>query len=274
MSSAQREPEALVVTSADGTLIAGERRGAGPAVVIVDGALCHRGFGPTRAIARELASSFTTYSYDRRGRGGSGDTQPYRPELEYDDLAAVIASAGGEAAVVALSSGGALAARAAAAGVRMRGLAIYEAPFVGVHERQGRPMDYVGDLSRYLERGDRGAAVRYFMVDVVEQPAFSIVIMRTIPGLWRSLTAVAPTLIYDSHIMGDYRVPTRELASIQVPALVLGGGKAAPDMAGAVQELGSAIPTAEVRILPKQTHQVKPRVLADAVRPFLLGSFS
>jgi pimeloyl-ACP methyl ester carboxylesterase len=161
--------------------------------------------------------------------------------------------------------------QAAASGVKMRRIAVYEAPYVGVHERDGRPMDYVGDLESRLARGDRGAALRYFMVDIVGQPAFSLVIMRVIPNLWGSLTSVAHTLVYDSRLMGSYRVPA-ELGAVTVPTLVLGGGKAEPDMADAVARVAATVPASELRILPGQTHQVKNSAIAPVLIEYFGGN--
>jgi len=127
------------VTSKDGTIIAYETVGSGPALVLVDGALCYRDFGPCRSLANHLADRFTVYFYDRRGRGESGDVQPYAPEREIEDLAAVISAAGGDAFVTGLSSGGGLALLAAASGVPMKKLASYEAPFVGQVVIKGKP---------------------------------------------------------------------------------------------------------------------------------------
>jgi pimeloyl-ACP methyl ester carboxylesterase len=105
------------VRSKDGTTIAYERSGNGPALILVDGALCSRAFGPSQKIAPLLARQFTVYAYDRRGRGGSGDTPPYSPAREVEDLAALIEVAGGSAVLLGLSSGGALSLEAAASGL-------------------------------------------------------------------------------------------------------------------------------------------------------------
>src|SRR4051794_6315211 len=118
------------VTSADGTSIAYEVAGAGPAVILVDGAMCHRSGGPMRPLAALLRSRFTVYAYDRRGRGDSGDTAPYAVAREVEDLAALVEAAGGAACAYAISSGGALVLAAVAAGVPLTRLAIYEPPFL------------------------------------------------------------------------------------------------------------------------------------------------
>ena len=118
------------VISKDGTRIAYERMGSGPAVVLIDGALCSRAFGPMPKIAALLKDHFTVYLYDRRGRGESGDTQPYSKAREVEDIGALVQAAGGAAFAVGLSSGAALALEAAASGLPLRKLAVYEPPFV------------------------------------------------------------------------------------------------------------------------------------------------
>src|SRR5262245_42753154 len=117
------------VTSKDGTTIAYEKSGQGPAVVLVDGALCYREFGPARGLAKLLEPNFTVYIYDRRGRGESADTTPYAVEREIEDLDALINAAGGSALVYGISSGAALAMHAAVAlDGKFKKLAMYEAP--------------------------------------------------------------------------------------------------------------------------------------------------
>ena len=150
------------VTSADGTPIACDRSGAGPAVILVDGALCRRAFGPSKKIADALSHAFTVYTYDRRGRGDSGDTTPYATAREVEDLAAVIAHAGGSAALVGLSSGAALALEAAASGLPVTKVVAYEPPYVD-HDGRGRELPHRAALEERLRQGDRGAAVAYFM---------------------------------------------------------------------------------------------------------------
>jgi pimeloyl-ACP methyl ester carboxylesterase len=257
------------VTSKDGTTIAYETVGSGPALVLVDGALCYRDFGPCRSLANLLADHFTVYFYDRRGRGDSGDVQPYAPEREFEDLAAVIDAAGGDAFVVGFSSGGGLALQAAAAGVPMKKLASYEAPFVGQVVVKGRPIDAVAELKALLARGDRGGAVAFFMVKVVGGPAFLPLMMKLMPKVWKQLQGVAHTLPYDTELMHGFVVPVATLKKITVPTLVMGGGKAKPNMVAAVQGVADAIPGSAHRTLPGQTHQVKD----EAIAPELIAFF-
>ena len=256
------------VQSADGTTIAYEKVGTGPALVLVDGALCSRDFGPCRSLANHLADKFTVYFYDRRGRGGSGDIPPYAPGREYEDLEAVIRAAGADAYVLGFSSGAALALQAAASGVLMRRLASYEAPYVGRTEVNGVAPDHLSHLNGLIAKGDRGGAVGYFMVKIVGGPAFLPIMMRMMPKAWKQLKAVAHTLIYDTTVMDGFTVPTATLATITVPTLVMGGSKAKPNMAAAVAGVAHAVPGAVHRILEGQTHQVKDEAIAPALIEF------
>ena len=257
-------------TSQDGTTIAYETIGTGPALVLVDGALCYRDFGPCRSLAEHLKDRFTVTFYDRRGRGESGDTQPYSPEREYEDLAAVIAAAGGDAYVLGFSSGGALALQAAASGVPMRKVASYEAPYVGINPKKGRTPDYLADLEALLGRGENEKAVGYFMVDMVGGPKFLPLMFKLMPKALTQLKAVAPTLTHDARVMGTFTAPAATLAKVTVPALVMGGSKAKPNMAKAVADVAAAVPGSIHKTLPGQTHQVKDEAIAPELVAFFV----
>jgi pimeloyl-ACP methyl ester carboxylesterase len=257
------------VTSKDGTSIAYDVVGSGPAIVLVDGALCYRHFGPMSGIAAQLQSRFTVYTYDRRGRGESGDTRPYAPDREVEDLAALIDAAGGSAMLVGVSSGGGLTLRAAAAGLDIPRLAIYEAPYM-VSSARKAPDDMAGQLDRFLAADDRAGALRFFMVDMVGAPAISMLFMRMMRGPWGQMQAVAPTLPNDARVMGDNFTPDLEaFAGIAVPALVMRGGKAPRWMTDATELLAKTLPRSTYKVLPKQTHQVKPEVIAPELVEFL-----
>jgi len=257
-------------TSKDGTRIAFERSGSGPLLVLVDGALCSRDFGPGRQLAAELVDRFTVVVYDRRGRGDSGDTKPYAAQREFEDLAAVIGAAGGNAFVMGQSSGAGIAYRTAAAGVPMRGLIGYEAPWVGLKPgKDGSPRDYQGELKALLARGENGKAVGYFMVKMVGGPFFLPAMMRMMPKVWKQLRATATTLPYDAEVMGaQFTPPLDELGRIDVPTLVLCGGKSPKEMQAAEEAVAAAIPGAQHRTLPGQTHQVSPTALAPVIAEF------
>ena len=268
MSETIASPVTSTVTSKDGTTIAYEVSGSGPALVLVDGALCYRDFGPGRDVAAALSGEYTVYVYDRRGRGDSGDTSPYATAREVEDLAAVIGAAGGDAFVMGQSSGAALGLNAAATGVAMRKLAVYEAPYVGAKKVKGAAVDHVAELNRLLAEGNRGGAVGYFMVKMVGGPWFLPIMMRLMPKVWKQLQAVATTLPNDATIMDGFEVPAALLAKVKVPTLVMGGGKAAPNMAAAVQGVADAVAGSTLVILPGQTHQVSPAVLVPELAKF------
>jgi pimeloyl-ACP methyl ester carboxylesterase len=256
-----------IVTSADGTTIAYERTGSGPALVLVDGAMCHRAAGPMRPLAALLQGGFTVYTYDRRGRGESSDTAPYAVAREVEDLRAVIAQAGGEAYVYAISSGAALALAAAAAGPWITKLALYEPPFMAEVEDGARIKEYTERLNELLDAGRRGDAVALFMTHV-GVPAQAVAGIRAQPG-WAALEAIAPTLAYDDELLGDGRVPGDLASAIAVPALVLAGGASPRSLQQAAKATADALPTAGYRTLDGQTHDVAPDALAPVLAEFL-----
>jgi pimeloyl-ACP methyl ester carboxylesterase len=259
------------IQSRDGTTIAYERTGSGPALILVDGALCSRGFGPSVKLAPRLAQQFTVYAYDRRGRGQSGDAPVYAPSREVDDLAALIEAAGGSASLLGLSSGGALALEAAATGLPVAGVVAYEPPYVDDTGQRGGGA-HAARLADLLAKGDRGGAVTYFMKDMVGAPAPVVVLMRLMPWIWRKLTAVAHTLPYDTALMTAFRIPRARFASIRTPTLVMHGSKTDPRLKEAAQAIAATIPGARHRELAGQTHNVKPQVLTPAVVEFLMAA--
>jgi pimeloyl-ACP methyl ester carboxylesterase len=256
------------VISKDGTPIAYEKSGEGPALILVDGALCSRKFGPTPRLAPLLARRFTVFTYDRRGRGDSGDTPPYAKQREVEDLDALIQASGGSAFVVGLSSGGGLALEAAASGLSITKLVAYEPPYVAAHDAHHAQADHEAQLKRLLAEGRRGDAVKYFMRDMVGAPGFVVFMMRLMPGVWKKLEAVAHTLPYDANIMGDFTVPKTRLASVQVPSLIMYGGKTDAKLKKAAETVADVVPRALRRTLAGQTHNVAPKVLTPAVVEF------
>lgn len=261
------------VRSNDGTTIAYERSGNGPALILVDGALCSRAFGPSPKLASLLARHFTVYTYDRRGRGQSGDTHPYSPAREVEDIAALVEAAGRSAFLLGLSSGGALALEAAAAGLPVPRVVAYEPPYVD-DSGHGDGAAHEGQLERLLAEGNHGGAVKYFMMDMVGAPAPVVVMMRLMPWIWRKLEAVAHTLPYDAAVMTAFRVPRARFASIGVPTTVMSGAKTDPRLREAARAIVETIPAARHRELAGQTHNVKPGVLAPAVVEFFTAPTS
>lgn len=255
------------VRSADGTRIAFTRVGQGPAVILVDGALCHRGFGPMGKVAAELKDRFTVFTYDRRGRGDSGDTSPYDPAREIEDLAALIEQAGGRAHVCGISSGAALALEAARHSLPIGRLALYEAPFIVDDSRAPVPDDYTAKLHEAISAGKPGTAVRHFMRNV-GMPAVMVAVMRFMPG-WSKLKKVGHTLPYDAEFVDEFQkgnpLPAGRWTAVTVPTAVIDGGKSPDWMRNANAALAAAIPGSTYRTLPGQTHMVKADVLASAL---------
>ena len=256
------------VVSKDGTPIAFDRVGKGPALILIDGALCSRTFGPTAKLAPLLADHYTVYRYDRRGRGESGDTRPYAPAREVEDIAALIDHAGGSASLLGLSSGGALALECAVAGLRVEKVIAYEPPYVDDDGTRGGAR-HEAELRRLVDAGQRADAVTYFMRDMVGAPALMTVVMKLLPWIWTKLKAVAHTLPYDAAVMTAFRVPRFRFGSISRPILVMNGTKTDPRLKAAARVIAEAVPGAQHRELAGQTHNVSPAVLAPAVVDFL-----
>jgi pimeloyl-ACP methyl ester carboxylesterase len=266
------EVETDKVTSRDGTTIVFDRTGEGPALVLVGGALNNRGSGA--ALAALLAPDFTVYTYDRRGRGDSGDTPPYAVEREVEDLEALVAAAGGSAFLMGHSSGAALVIETAARIDEVDKIALYEPPYNVDDTRPPIPEDYVAHLDELIAQDRRGDAVEYFMVTGVGLPPEAAAQMRGAP-FWPALEAVANTLAYDGRVMGfdgpDRSLPVERWKAITAPALVMDGGASPTWAVNAVQAVADALPNAERRTLAGQTHEVDPAVLAPVLVEFFAG---
>ncbi len=247
------------VISGDGTPIAYERTGNGPALVLVAGAFGHRQFPALLEFAEAQSPYFTVYNYDRRGRGDSGDTPPYAVEREIEDLQAVIDATGGNACVWGQNSGAVLALRAAAAGVPMRKLALHEPPLPAE-----RP-EFTARLTELIAADKRADAVKYFLTTGMGVPAFAVRMMRMMPPVWQHLTGIAHTLPYDAKVLG-----AAEWASAKLPILVVDGEKSDPGLRKAAADLTAVLPDARRRTLEGQDHNVSMSVMAPVVREFFL----
>lgn len=218
-------------------------------------------------LAGLLAPHFTVFNYDRRGRGDSGDTQPYAVGREIEDLEALVEAAGGTASVFGLSSGGALALEAAARGLAVGRLALYVPPFVADAGGPVPPADAEARLARMVAEGRRGEAVGYFMREVFGAPAAVVAVMRLLP-VWRRLKAVANTLPYEAAVMGDFSMPAGWAASVATPTLVAGGGKSDARLRRAVRDLADVLPNGRLRVLEGQGHDVSMEALAPVLAEF------
>jgi pimeloyl-ACP methyl ester carboxylesterase len=256
------------VTSKDGTVIAFDRTGTGPAVVIVGGVLGDR--SQQAPLAALLAERFTVYNYDRRGHGESGDTLPYAVEREIEDLDAMITEAGGEACVYGTSGLAILSLEAAARGLapKMKKLALWEPPYYVDDSHPPTPKDYKEQLTELLSSGRRGDMVELFMTQAVGMPAEFVAQMRNAPW-WPLQEAAAHTLIYDATIVGDHSLPVG-LASVTVPTLVIDGGTT-PWLSNAAEAVAATLPNAQRRTLPGQPHNVAPEAVAPVLAEFFAG---
>jgi pimeloyl-ACP methyl ester carboxylesterase len=253
--------------SADGTAIAYDRSGNGPALVVVEGAFCDR--NTTAPLAELLAPRFTVYAYDRRGRGDSGDTAPYAVDREIEDLAALLGEAG-EAFVYGMSSGAALALEAAARGVDMRKLAAYEPPVPATDSGRQHAQGMRDELSELLAAGRRGDAVELFMTRAAELPAELVAGARHSP-MWAGLEAIAHTLAYDVTVTGDGSLLTERAASITVPTLIMHGDLTTAFLRDATLAAAAAVPGAVHRTLEGQSHNLDPKALAPVLEDFFLA---
>jgi len=254
--------------SKDGTTIAYDERGSGPALVLVDGALCSRAQGPMPELAELLADRFTVYNYDRRGRGDSGDAGEYAVGREIEDLAAIIEAAGGSAYVYGTSSGAALVLHALAAGLPIERAVVFEAPFVVDGSRKQIPRTWVADL----EALEAGPAIKYFMTKGIGLPGFVVSMMTLMPA-WKQMKAVAHTLPYDARVLGGNcfgdPLDATQWAAIDVPVQVVSGAKSPAWMKTSMRELAAAVPGAGHTEVPGQNHMIK----AAAITPVITAAF-
>lgn len=262
------------VTSKDGTRIAYSKAGQGEPLVLIDGAMCHRKFGPNEALAARLAEFFTVYTFDRRGRGESGEQLPYALEREIEDIGAVIAEAGGSACVYGISSGGALALEAANRLRSIRKVAVYEAPFVVDGSRPPVPDDYLDNMRELIVTDRRNDAIRYFFRTGIGLNPVIVAMMRLMPA-WKNMKAIVHTLLYDTLFTVDLQrgkpLPQGKWSAATMPALVVDGSKSPAWMRAGMAALADALPAAEYRTLAGQTHIVKAEALAPVLREFFAG---
>lgn len=261
------------VISQDGTPIAFDQSGQGPALILVAGAMTTRTAWP--ALAERLAPHFSVFAYDRRGRGESKDTQPYTVGREVEDIAALITEAGGSAFLYGHSSGGALALEAAAQlGEKVQKLAIYEVPYNDAPEAKRAWRAYIQGLTEALAADRRGDAAALFM-QYVGIPAEQIDATRQSPA-WPQIEAVAPTLAYDhTAILGqEASVPLERAAQVRTPTLFITGGASFPFMDETARALSQVIPHSQMRTLEGQSHAPAEDALAPVLRAFFLGEGS
>ena len=265
------------VTSADGTTIGFDAYGKGRPLILIDGATAHRAVNPTNAQVGELLNDdFRTYVYDRRGRGESTDTAPYAIQREIEDIAALIEDASVEGAgqpaiLFGWSSGCLLALDAAAAGLPIAGLVLFEPPVVVDDVRPPLPSDYVEQLDAFVAEGRRDKAAELFMTAAVGMPAEAVAGMKQSP-YWAPLEEIAHTIAYDGRLMGTTMsgnpLPTDRWADVKVPVLVLYGDQTWPALSAGAQAVGAVLSNATVRAIPGENHSTEAATLAPVLREF------
>jgi len=263
------------VRSADGTTIAFARMGRGPALILVDGALGGREHPGHSQLAQLLAPHFTVFSYNRRGRGDSGDTAPYAVAREIEDIAALIDEAGGAVSLYGISSGAILALEATnALPAKVAKLALYEPPFIIDNSRAPLPDDYVAHLDALIAAGRRGDAVEYFMTAALQIPAEYLDQIRRDPS-WAEMESLAHTIAYDGRVVGDTMagkpLPTDRWTAVTMPTLVMDGEQTEDFMHDGAAALAALLPDARRQTLAGQHHAVEPAALAPALTAFLAG---
>jgi pimeloyl-ACP methyl ester carboxylesterase len=263
----------MKTASKDGTQIAYDKTGKGPALIIINGALSYRQNGSTKALVKLLAEHFTVYDYDRRGRGESTDTAPYAVRRETEDLAAVAAVTGEEPFVCAFSSGCAVVLHAIDHGQKFRKIVLYEPPFVALQPQEELPVAEVkkklGDL---LAAGKRSKAVSYFLRKVVGMPALIVFLFRWLNrSAWKKNESIAHTLMYDLDVMGNLAFPAGLAADNVAPVLVVGGEKSPVQLANAVRNVAKQVPHAQTLFLKDQKHNVSVEVLTPELLRFYIG---
>lgn len=260
------------ITSKDGTTIAFDQFGHGPALILVGGAFEQRAMDSETAQLAAfplLAEYFSIFHYDRRGRGDSTDMQPYTVEREVEDIQALIDEAGGSAFLSGVSSGAILAMEAAITlGTKVKKLAMYEAPY-NDDEATGQALKkFRKQFKQVLSEGRRGDAVEAFLT-LMGMPDEHLDGMRQLP-MWSMWEAIAPTFGYDAALMGeDGSVPTKRAAQVAVPTLIMDGGATEwQSMHVTALALAKAIPNAKHQTLEGQTHEVAAEVLAPVLVEF------
>ncbi len=253
------------VTSRDGTTIVFDKTGSGPAIVLFPAGPADR--SDNTELVELLAPDFTVYNYDRRGRGDSGDTLPYHIDREYEDLTAVIAEAGGQAALLGNSGSGNLALEAAARGLGIRRLALWEPPFIIPGSRPPVPVDWGERIDELISDGRPGDALAYWMTTVIGVPEEFVTPIRDTP-FWTAMEPNAHMLVRDAALLGDFSLPAERLERVSAPTLVL-DGDTMPWLSQGVEALVKVLPNAEHRTLEGQTHDIPKDVLVNSVRDFL-----
>lgn len=255
------------VVSRDGTTIAYEKAGDGPPIICLGGGF--RDHTIFDSLVPVLSPHLTTYVYDRRGRGESGDSPHYAVQREIEDIEALIAEAGGQAAVFGGSSGGILALEAAMGGSAISRLMLLEPPY-RLPGQQRPPDAFPEHLDALLAQGRAGEAADYFLEFMVGFTTEEIAAWRKSP-LWPENESVVHTLPYDTAICGDGRLPVERLARTHTPTLVINSDSTSEWLRVAAEATAAALPQGRHVTLPGVWHKVPSEVLGPALVEFVTG---
>ena len=257
------------VTSKDGTRIALDRLGEGPPLILIAGMFCDR--RALQPMAELLSSEFCVFNYDRRARGDSEDTKPYAAEREIEDLAALIAGAGGTATVYGHSSGAGVALRAAAAGLPISKLILHEPPY-GPDDEDSKQQarELAEGIQIAISKDRRADAIRLFL-EASGMPA------EMAEGASRdpNMLAISPTMPYDLEIMGTGEggpIPEEVVRSISVPTLVIAGTASPQFFRDTAARIVVLLPAGTYSELEGQNHSPVAEASAPIVSDFLTSS--
>lgn len=261
------------VVSSDGTQIAYDRRGAGPPLILVHGAIADS--TRWKSVLQALEQDFSVYAMDRRGHGASGDQPEYDLQREFEDVAAVVDAAvsqNGEGAHVLGHSLGALCALEAGLFTHhISRLILYEPSTLAFQGTPLQPEGILGQMEELLESGDRERLLKIFLLEVVGMPPEEFDYYRTLPP-WPARVAVAHTLPRELRALEKYRFDPGRFKNLRVPTLLLLGGDSPPDTRAAVRAVDTALPDSRIVVLSGQQHvamDTAPELFVDALRTFL-----
>ena len=256
------------VVSADGTVLAVSDAGTGPALVVVGGAFDHHGTPFVTGLTAALQDRYRVITYDRRGRGASGDTDPWAIEREVEDLAAVVADVEGPVTAVGLCVGAGVVLHGLAGGVRLDAAVLWEPPYRATVDPHADDVVFADVLDEHVIGGRRAQAVRAFLAHVLGVPMGQITALRLKGALWRSLVVDAHVLSRDVRVLNGLAIPERVAAAVGVPVLVAAGGDGLEWMRQAARAVVEAVPGSEYAEVPGQGHVPAPVALGQLLDRF------
>ncbi len=257
------------IRSKDGTTLAYDVYGNGPALIYITGAICFRNFKPVLDDAKIFAREFTMYNYDRRGRGDSSDTLPYSIDREIEDIEAMIDAAGGSAFLYGHSSGAVLALEAARRiPSKISKVSIYDASYVHDEREKSEYAVLCTKVSELVRQNKNAQALRTFLIGI-GMPKFFVYLLPLMPG-WKIMKALAPTLEYDMLLTRELP-PTVQASEIKVPMQIIYGEKSPAGIHSVAHQLAQAIPGAQLKQLDGQDHMASAKALLPVIAEFLKG---